>query len=66
MKMGQHFLSKSKIQNNFSEYIFNGRYIDDNLGSRHNCLHLIAVNEQNGDIYVDDEWFNNRVIKEQA
>ena len=63
MKKGQRFTSQSKIQNHPTEYIFNGRILDDNLGSHHNTLHLISITGNPADdIFVDDGWFNERKI----
>ena len=56
MKIGQHLLSKSKIQDHPVEYIYNGPCKD-------RMFHLISadgIKENDVEVYV--EWFNNRTI----
>lgn len=56
MKVGQHFLSQSKIQDEPIEYVFRG---ETSAGA----LHLAsATGNVEEDVYVEEAWFTQRQI----
>ena len=54
-KMNQIFKSKSKIQNDFVEYIYKGEIVRGE--------HLL-ISTDDEILVVDTKWFDNRTIKE--